>query len=198
MTINGWDKRVIAGDPAALRRLLEAIAEKHRITIYWTAEPRAWRAGKNYAYVPPPVDKSAAAIGLHELAHCIAGPCPRTGDHRHAKVEGKTLICLGCEERAWEVAVGLVPFDRQMHEQLRMALGTYRRSTPAPVRVQEAADRLMGTVSYAERTLAGLRWQDRLEKQRRATESAARDAAREAGRRRRFAALQARLDAARR
>ena len=73
MTINGWDKRVIAGDPAALRRLLEAIAEKHRITIHWTAEPRAWRAGKNYVHIPPPIDKAAAAIGLHELAHCIAG-----------------------------------------------------------------------------------------------------------------------------
>jgi hypothetical protein len=161
VSIDGFDTGVLAGDPVVLRRFLEAIAMQHDVEITWTSDRGSWRSRRGHVFIPPPIDKTAAAIGLHELSHNIAGPCPRSGVHR-AKDDGRTLQCLECERRAWDIAVRLVPFDREMHQLLRQCLSSYRRSLSAPASVQRESDRLMGTVSWAQRQQSARRWQDRL------------------------------------
>jgi hypothetical protein len=188
-TIDGFDRGVVAGDPAALRRLVEAIAAKHRVSIRWTADSNEWYAtGRHTVSVPPPIDRVAAAICLHELAHCVAGRCPRTGAHR-AKVTGDTLACLACEHIAWDIAQRWMPFDRAEHERLRRALGSYRRGTPAPLSTQHEADQLMGTVEWARRRMAADRMRERYERQARANASVAASVTAESEKRRRFDAM---------
>jgi hypothetical protein len=62
---------------------------------------------------------------------------------------------------------------------------TYRR-TPAPLAAQGEADRLAGNLAYAEQSTRAVKWQDKLDRQERATADAARDLEREAAKRRRF------------
>ena len=191
--IDRFDPRLAAGDPVVMRQYLEQIARQHGITIRWSANPNEWCAKGKTATGPATVDKIAAIILAHELAHCIAGRCPRTGDHR-AQIEGNVLACLACEAKAWEIAAGLLPFDRAMHERARAALQTYRESTPAPVSVQREADRFMGSVSWAQRHMAAQRMKERLAKQARANAWVEEQEAK----RRKFAQLEARLKRARR
>jgi hypothetical protein len=154
-------RQVLAGNPAAMRQFVESIAERYGITIQWTA--RDWYACGKFASVPPPVDTSALAICLHELSHAVLGPCPGVGAHQPQQ-NGRSVACLECERLAWEKSTQLLPMDRAMHERLRSALATYRRSTPAPRNVTDSADRLMGSVRQKSEQQRRAKWQDKVEK----------------------------------
>ena len=80
-----------------------------------------------------------------------------------------------------------------MHARMRKALGSYRSGTPAPVSVQIQSDRFMGTVSWAERRQKARQWEDKVARQEAAKASLARDMEK----RRKFEAMEARLDRAR-
>ena len=156
-------QRVEAGDPAAMRSFLERLCREQKISIIWTANSDQWLArGLREVSIPPPIDHSAFAIALHEVGHCLAGPC--AGSHHQAQREGRTHRCLECERLAWEKARMLVPFSRAMFEKLRQCLSTYRRGrTPAPPAAKQRADREMGFVQWGLEHQRRIKWQARVD-----------------------------------
>jgi hypothetical protein len=146
-------QRVEAGDPTAMRGFLGRLCREEGIGLIWTADQTRWfaRVARREVSIPPPIDHAAFAIGLHEIGHCLVGPCAGPA--------------LECERLAWEKAGTLVAFSREMFEQLRQSLSTYRRGTPAPLAVQQQADRQMGLVTWGQEYQKRLRWQWMLERQ---------------------------------
>lgn len=194
-------KRVMAEDPTALRVFAERhLFAPHNITFRYTATASEWHARpfKRFVSVPAPIDLVALAIIGHEVGHVLAGACPDTGRHFDRRV-GDTRRCLECERRAWVIAEPLLPPPTpEMHRRMQTALGSYRTNVSAPAAAQRAADEHMGTVRRAMRVQAARKFEDLLARQERVNGSVARDAAKTAEARRRFAAMQARQDAARR
>jgi len=174
-SVTAEDRRLVEiGDVGAMRRFLEALAQEHAIEIVWTADPHKWfaRVASRYVSVPPPIDRVAFAIGLHEIGHVIGGPC--SGPDHQGTVKGRVHQCLACEARAWGICRALVRFDRETFEYARGALGTDRRQIPAPASAKQAADRSMGFVPWALEESRRRRWQERRERNARAREAAAR------------------------
>jgi hypothetical protein len=173
--VTAEDRRLVeAGDPGAMRRFLEALAQEHAISIEWTADSDKWfaRVASRFVSIPPPIDRVAFAIGLHEECHVIGGPC-RGSDHQ-GTIKGRVHQCLACENRTWFLSRALTNFDREMFEAARGYLGTYRRRIPAPTAAKQAADRLMGFVPWALEESQRRRWQWMLDRNARAREAAAR------------------------
>ena len=81
-----------------------------------------------------------------------------------------------------------------MHQRRQSALGSYRDGILAPPDAQRKADEHMGTLHRAQRVQAARNWESKIERQQMANA----EADRIAESRRRFAAMQARQDAARR
>jgi hypothetical protein len=149
--------------PALLREILEqrstramqefatTLAAAYGVTVLY-AKARAPHAvpGLRQMVIPPITDFVSFGSFLHELGHCVNGPCPRTGDHYRKFKSGDG--CLRCEVLAWETAQQFVPFEnRELIDDLRECLGTYLADTPAPGTALHDAERQCGTVFWAEK-----------------------------------------------
>jgi hypothetical protein len=153
---SSFRRRIQAGDPAALRLYFERdICQAHAITFTYTADSRRWfaRPKRRFISVPPPADLDAMAVCAHEAGHVVGPPC--SGFGHQPNQSSRTHACLLCEQAAWIAAQAWLPFfDRAMHERLRVALGSYRLTTPAAPRVQGEVDRMMSHATFAARTVA--------------------------------------------
>lgn len=91
------------------------------------------------------------ATFVHEAGHIVSGACPEREPHRPNPTVREWHACLECERSAWEAALRLAPFTRAMFDDLKAALGSYRRNTPAAPTVLEASRRLASDQVWAQR-----------------------------------------------
>jgi hypothetical protein len=158
------------GSVAAMRKVMEPLAVRHGFTIETRTTMPAGAAAfaqcdRRNIVIPPIVDAETFAIALHEAGHVLAERCTRRAPHQPDPTVTRWHHCLACETNAWTVAMRLVPFTKEMHDRLRSALKTYRRSTPGPASEKQRLDRIAGTVFYAEEKQKRLKWQMLLDRQ---------------------------------
>jgi hypothetical protein len=161
-------RRVTRGEPAAMRDFFEnTICRPNGITWTYSAA-RDWCAwpARKVLRVPPPIDRAALAICLHEAAHCVNGPCPNTGLHRTTK-DG----CLECESSSWITVDQWLPPNPIQFQRKRTALATYT-TLLAPLAAQHRAAETMSTLTFGLDYMRRMRWDDRVEKTQRALRDA--------------------------
>jgi hypothetical protein len=151
----------VAEQARAYTEIAESLALEHDYTIEWrrpSAMPKGASAYADWSrrriVVPTiegPIDQveQRFAIKLHEAGHILAGPC-RGADHQPDPTVKDWHHCLRCETLAWERAMELWPFSREMFGRLQWSLGTYRRKTPGPATAVAALDRQCSNLTYAE------------------------------------------------
>ena len=170
------------GSVDAMRRYCELLEAEHGITAEFCMEFPAGASAyavwnKRHIVVPHTVDAITFAIRLHEDGHILAGPCPQREPHRPDPKERRWHHCIACEVDAWEKAMSIAPFSREMHTKLRRSLETYRRTTPAATSQVGRLDRLVSDGAYADSRLKWLARRDRearLERAQRELEAARR------------------------
>lgn len=139
------------------RTVLTRLAAAHQIRICesCTIPGGVWgyaRIAQREIVVPPFWESTPDGRGgvLHEIGHVLEGPCPRVSPHYPDPHQQRWLNCIACENAAWRRAMQMAPaFDRAMFEDLKRALGTYRRRTPAPAAALTAARQLSSDTTYA-------------------------------------------------
>jgi hypothetical protein len=141
----------------AYTAIVESLAREHNATVEWR-HPSQIKGASAYAdwttrtIVVPRIDSDVEerfAVCLHELGHVVAGRC-RGADHQPDPTVKEWHHCLRCETLAWERAMELWPFSREMFGRLQWSLGTYRRKTPGPATAVAALDRQCSNLTYAE------------------------------------------------
>ena len=175
---------LIKNDPVCgYTRLVEALARRHGITIEWRSVMPAGvdgYAGRRRITIRP-IDRTApevrAAVGLHEIGHVLAGRCPNRGAHRRDPEVLDWWQCMECERLAWANALRLYPFTKRMFERLQSSLRYYRQRTPASAGVNAATERMV-RLGWHEDRQRRAQWASRVERQRLAMASLARDIAR--------------------
>ena len=154
------------GQVPAMRRVISLLAERHNFTIeVREAMPDGAVAfaqcGRRNIVIPPIVDAETFAVALHEAGHILAERCTRRAPHQPDPTVTRWSHCLKCETDAWEQAMRLVPFSKEMHDRLRSALKTYRRSTPGPASEVQRLDELSGTIAWRLDQQRRRKWQMR-------------------------------------
>jgi hypothetical protein len=164
--------RVERGDLAAMHMLVMLLARKHRITIEVreTGGNASAKIAARRIIVPPLRSERDFAAYVHEMGHVESEPC-RGGLHQRDLTARESWCCIRCEELAWRWALNCVPFSRPMFQRLQECLASYRFGTPAPAAANQAADRLRGTVTFADAKQQRLQQRLRLEQQQRRHES---------------------------
>lgn len=170
-----WMRAVASGDVAAIEHVADVVtrASGFKIQCISDAEMDALGCGGYFVWPRGPIvvgtTRSKRWLGtvLHENGHGLAGACTEQPPHRRNHDVRAWWHCLECERAAWSAAMDLVPFDRAMFAHLQSSLGSYRSSTPAPADVIHAADRLTGSLAWAEHRQQHFRRQWRLERQAR-------------------------------
>jgi hypothetical protein len=150
----------------ACRRQLIQECRQHGVTIRWIANPMKGLANvtRRVIHVAPVRDLYTAAIAWHEYMHVRLGRCPRTGAHQRAD----NGYCLECERAAWAGALAAMPaLERPILRVMRVGLGSYVTTTPAPAATKAAAVRLSGSVSFYERVQRRQKFRDAVAKQER-------------------------------
>jgi hypothetical protein len=162
------------------RRHLDLLGRRHRWTVVYH-ESSGGHAGWRSRIIHGPHIRSeeAAAVHYHEGGHLLAGECPNDGAvHRRDPSVHEWWHCVACETAATSRALQLAPFTRPMFDRLAGGLRSYRAGTPAPQREIEKLDALAGTITFAEHQSKWRKWQDRVERQRRVTDSLRRSSTR--------------------
>jgi hypothetical protein len=155
-------RRAEAGDLAAMTEMIHLLAERHSVRITWRPPDQqayAYAIGTKAVVIPPIRSATDFAVCLHELGHCVAGPCAG-GDHQPQR-NGQWRACLRCEQEAWEIAMRMCVFSPAMFAELQRGLTWYRRSTGGPASAAEAVDRTKGTITWADSVQKHKRMRDR-------------------------------------
>lgn len=140
----------LRGDIDAMAAIIAEIARAHdiRVVVDADASHSAFVAARRI--VVPPLDGFRDfAKTLHELAHCVAGPC-QGPLHQPDRAAQDSHRCLECESRPWEIAQAWFPFNPEMFSTQRYCLGTYRACTPGSPAAVQHLDRARGTVAWAK------------------------------------------------
>lgn len=110
---------------------LDALAREHAIHIeftrYWF-DSCAWAATRRVRICRPTTD-AEFAVGLHEIAHVVSGPCPGTPPHFAARSRWHAgPSCVACELAATSIALRLAGprLTHPMHQRLALCLKSYR------------------------------------------------------------------------
>jgi hypothetical protein len=127
----------------ACQRWSDDVARTHRIHVeerdFMPPGVVAFATPSERTVVVPPFSAALSeavllarlATRAHEFGHVIRGQCPGTWPH-HGIMVKSWHNCLSCEIGAWNAAMGLISFGREMHQHLKRSLAIYRRDTPAP------------------------------------------------------------------
>ena len=121
----------------AVKRLVDQIAQRERITIYWLSDDHRQQSASaspagRYVRLHPIRTMADCACALHEIGHVVNGVCPGTGRHLRDVRVTTSFACLECERRSWEIGLQLFPFSAPMYQELSRTLRTYARQHPGP------------------------------------------------------------------
>jgi len=154
--------------------------KRHNIKLWYSAAPggtahfrdRFNRVPEFRALMSAASAHEAVAITLHEIAHQLRGPCPKTPPHFcQISAETGSQCCLRCELDAWEDAVKMAPmWTAPMHAQLVYGLRSYRDRRAAPVDEIRELDALIANGFQREQTRRR-KFARHLERQRRVERS---------------------------
>jgi hypothetical protein len=174
-------RRVIQGDQAAMRAIVDRVCAQFRIRLIF--EPlkggqarfvpsRRWSKPDESIgtiFCREVVDLETLAEFLHEAGHGITngGRCPERGAHFQV-VKDNAGYCLQCETDAWAAAQRLVPFSPDMFREVQHCLGSYRDVTPGTPAAREALAAMMSTKTYMANQLKRMTYRQRLERQAKA------------------------------
>lgn len=139
------------GDLAAMRRVIELLAERDGLRIYWrepTGEAYGYALGTSGMVIPPIRSATDFAVGIHEWGHTQSERC-RGGDHQ-PQADGRWHLCLRCEQLAWEKAMTVITFSREMFAELQRGLSSYRRRISGPATAVAAVDKTKSFSTYAD------------------------------------------------